>query len=401
LKNEFQQIRNTKNNLKQRSSQIDIQLDSTDLDESNPIDELINREKEKFLQNQKLHYLKDITTTEVNLDPWNTFTTQPEILENNISDIISTDQSEDILSIQLSNQRNINPLDQHKCSTTTSNQSILRIGTHNIRGITRKTDQALIMKEIQERHLDIIGLSETKLTVDNQHFAFQNNSTYKCLSSVSKNNSRGSGVILLIHRDIEKFIASIDKIEGFLIAASFLTKDRKTWIAQLYLPCDKKRNLETQKAVKELIKSKIQKQFEVIIMGDFNDTLNPRLDRKSEFQTSLFAPSEEPEIELFRTMINWGFTDLHQLWEPENTSHTWRNKRSSSRIDYIWGSKEIALNLLSCKNDNIVEVTNSDHTLITFQIPRDTILRCPNKLIRHLKIKYEKIINTTKTTTAQ
>ena len=214
--------------MKQRSSQIDIQLDSTDLDESNPIDELINREKEKFLQNQKLHYLKDITTTEVNLDPWNTFTTQPEILENNISDIISTDQSEDILSIQLSNQQNINSLDQHKCSTTTFNQSILRIGTHNIRGITRKTDQALIMKEIQERHLDIIGLSETKLTVDNQHFAFQNNSTYKCLSSVSKNNSRGSGVILLIHRDIEKFIASIDKIEGFLIAASFLTKDRKT-----------------------------------------------------------------------------------------------------------------------------------------------------------------------------
>jgi hypothetical protein len=100
-------------------------------------------------------------------------------------------------------------------------------------------------------------------------------------------------------------------------------------------------------------------------------------------------------------MIDWGFTDLQQLWEPENTSHTWENKRSSSRIDYIWGSKEIALNLLNCRNDNIAEVTNSDHTLITIQIPCDTILRCPNKYTRNFKIKYEKVINTNKTTTAQ
>jgi exonuclease III len=136
-------------------------------------------------------------------------------------------------------------------------------------------------------------------------------------------------------------------------------------------------------------------------MGDFNATLNPRSDRKSEAQTNSFAPSNEPEIKLFRTMIDWGFTDLQQLWEPENTSHTWKNIRSSSRIDYIWGSKEIALNLLNCRNDNIAEVTNSDHTLISIQIPRNTILRCSNNHIRNFKTKYEKVINTNKTTIAQ
>ena len=135
-------------------------------------------------------------------------------------------------------------------------------------------------------------------------------------------------------------------------------------------------------------------------MGDFNATLNPRLDRKSEAQTSSFVSSNEPEIKLFRTMIDWGFTDLQQLWEPENTSHTWKNKKSSSRIDYIWGSKEIALNLLNCRNDDIAEVTNSDHTLIIIQIPRNIILRCPNNNIRNSKTKYEKVININKTITA-
>lgn len=136
-------------------------------------------------------------------------------------------------------------------------------------------------------------------------------------------------------------------------------------------------------------------------MGDFNAVSNPRVDRRNEMHTNSFTPSEEPEISFFRTLTDWELIDLHYLWEPDNTSHTWKNKRSSSRIDYIWGSKEIAHNLLKCRNDNIVEITNSDHTLITIHLPRNLLFRSPPKHDKHSKVKYEKTINIDKTTTAQ
>ena len=109
FENELQQIRNIDNNeknLEQRSSQIDVQIDSIDPDESYLIDELINKEKEKFLQNKKLRHPKDTTTTEVTSHLRDILTAQPGVLENNISDITLTDQSETISPTQLNFPRN-------------------------------------------------------------------------------------------------------------------------------------------------------------------------------------------------------------------------------------------------------------------------------------------------------
>ena len=55
---------------------------------------------------------------------------------------------------------------------TNHDQENLTIATHNIRGITRITDQEILLEEIHSQDIDILGLSETKLTNNNQSFVF-------------------------------------------------------------------------------------------------------------------------------------------------------------------------------------------------------------------------------------
>jgi exonuclease III len=72
------------------------------------------------------------------------------------------------------------------------------IATHNVRGITRITDQSIMIEEIHKKNISIFGLSETKLTTSNPGFAFRNNNYYQSFSSAGQTNPYGSGVLLLI-----------------------------------------------------------------------------------------------------------------------------------------------------------------------------------------------------------
>jgi exonuclease III len=255
--------------------------------------------------------------------------------------------------------------------------------------------------ELSERKIDIMGLCETKLSKENQHFAFLDQKQFKCFSSAEPHNPRSAGVSLLIRKNIERFIASVDKIEGHLIAINLLNKGYRTWIAQIYLPSNKRQSRVLQKKIQSLLQTYSRKNYEIIIMGDFNATANPRTDRKSANSITEFIRSDDPEIELFDYMNNWNLSDLHQLWEPTETSHTWKNKTSSSRIDYIWGSYNIANSMLQFSNEDFRETSNSDHTMLTIQIARNAILKDHQISTDTSKPPREKIINTAKTTDSQ
>ena len=54
------------------------------------------------------------------------------------------------------------------------------------------------MEETNLKNIEILELSEIKLTLNNQNFVFKNNSYYKCLSNTGQSNPYGCGVLLLI-----------------------------------------------------------------------------------------------------------------------------------------------------------------------------------------------------------
>jgi len=126
-------------------------------------------------------------------------------------------------------------------------------------------------------------------------------------------------------------------------------------------------------------------------MGDFNAVNNPIEDRSNNSSTCSRSTSNtrkkrwRPEIQLFPILEDLNLIDVQKSWEtiistPKHQSFTWNNKRSKSRIDYIWISEELArTNIHSFKNINFDHITNSDHTLLQIILHKDNITNCPNK----------------------
>jgi len=259
-------------------------------------------------------------------------------------------------------------------STSKDQESLSRviIASHNIRGITRTTDQEVVLEEIHQRNIGILGLSETKLTTNNQDFAFKDNNYYQSFSSAGQDRPYGCGVLLLVRKDIGKYIESVEKIPGFMVAINLLSRRRKTFICQIYLPCHKKESLQVQEELKKVLSRKRKEKYTVILMGDFNAVINPRKDRSTK--DNQYLPCEDPEIPLFNYLLDNSFFDIQEIWEEENLSHTWRNNTASSRIDYMWSTREIIAESTRFQNKFDQSISDSDHTILALTLQLKSII---------------------------
>ena len=263
-----------------------------------------------------------------------------------------------------------------------------KLGMHNIRGINKTVDQNNLLQEIKDEKIDILGLSETKLTQEVADFTFKNQDNYKVFHSCNNDQPYGSGVSILVHKKLERNIYRVERIEGYVLTINFLFKGKKRLcLIQVYLPNDQKRSKEVQKQIKKHIREGKLNDANIVVMGDFNATNNPLEDRASSSRTpekQKIQKGWQPEISLFPFLEDIGLIDIHKYWEEitspyKQISHTWKNKRSSSRIDYIWISQNMANNVHSFENKSFEHVTNSDHTLLMTTIYSQDIINASRK----------------------
>ena len=91
--------------------------------------------------------------------------------------------------------------------TTINDQSdLIKICTHNIRGINRITDQNNILQECKRQKIDILGLSETKLNSRSADFSFKDQDEYKKFYTCDDNSPSSTGIIILVHKTLAKNI---------------------------------------------------------------------------------------------------------------------------------------------------------------------------------------------------
>jgi exonuclease III len=378
---ELQQLNNNRSN-------------QNDIDTQKEITQFITQEKRKFVEtNNSIPNHKKLSSVQTNIAQQVCQDTQSEQYMDR-RQTQTQDNSNDYIQSESRDQEEANT------PSFTKHTNIVNLATHNIRGITTQTGQDNFLEEIIERKISVVGISETKLTIDNQKFVFNNTKHYKCFSSAGTTKPMGSGVLLLIEKRLERFIASTTKIEGYLIAVSLESKKHKIFIAQVYLPCDPKESKKIQKEMEKIISQKIQKKYEIVLMGDFNAAVNPRKDRLQKDPESMFSPSDKPEIGIFNHLISLGLTDIQQAWEGENTTYTWTNKQSASRIDYIWTTKKLAIGLLKFKNVPFKDITNSDHSLLQMSLPLENILFTTPDSSRGKQTK-QKILELNKTSEKQ
>ena len=85
-------------------------------------------------------------------------------------------------------------------------------------------------------------------------------------------------------------------------------------------------------------------------------------------------PEDKPEIQLFNHLLDKSFFDIQEFWEGDITTPTWKNTISKSRIDYIWATRDIALECTRFQNRNSESLSESNHTILALTLPKKAIL---------------------------
>ncbi|CAG8755040.1 23087_t:CDS:1, partial [Gigaspora rosea] len=117
------------------------------------------------------------------------------------------------------------------------------------------------------------------------------------------------------------------------------------------------------KRMKQFIQQKIveiyiykSKYAQVVLMGDFNQTVDCSLNRFSLSSINNYKP-----LPLQKWLLNQNFIDTFRYLHPTTRKYIWSNSSSKSRIDQIWISEDLVKDLHKADIMNMKMVTKSDH----------------------------------------
>jgi exonuclease III/ribonuclease HI len=354
-------------NTKLKASTIE-EIDDSRSRETTPITSFLKQQRDYFVtqqrvRNQSIDFPPKVTSRDHEVNYLETYT---DLIDNRTSSETDS-ESENITNNPQLALENPNTVCVADSTISAHNDGeTIHIGTHNVRGINKTVEQDNLITEMNERRIDILGVSETKLHDKDTFFAFRDHPKYKCFTSSTTTNTFGNGVALLVEKNLAKHVSKVDRIEGRIIATHIYLKRCKLYIMQIYLPSNKKDSMQYQRAIRQLITKEMHAKSKIIVMGDFNAASNPLIDRH---YNSKLSNTWRPEAEIFNFLNDWAFTDVQLTWEMGMPSPTWIGRASFSRIDYIWVSPDIATNNIhSVTNEKADNITNSDHTLLCLKL---------------------------------
>lgn len=160
------------------------------------------------------------------------------------------------------------------------------------------------------------------------------------------------GTALALHPDLQPYIHNIDKVPGMAIMIDlYLPQNNKTRIISVYIPSSvSKHSNHAQKSIMNWIQNANSCQFNIIIMGDFNNNINNK---------------KLPTRHLLNKLQENGLTSLLDF--NDITEHTWSRDNSKSQIDDIWTSYSILLDISEPKLITTDESTKSDHKILSIE----------------------------------
>lgn len=183
--------------------------DNLNNNNTNPLDKDTQIHIQQFLDQQIDEFFKNT----------NTINTQQEIQQNQLSTSHNLLNNPKFTFTEQSKKTQLDPdLDSEKNIT---------ISIYNVRGANKNTKQNNIIAEMKERKIDILGISETRLPHTNLSYAFNDHKNYKCFASSNQDKPNGSGVAIIINKDLEKHVGHITKIDGHIIAIHMYFKKSK------------------------------------------------------------------------------------------------------------------------------------------------------------------------------
>ena len=229
---------------------------------------------------------------------------------------------------------------------------LLSISTHNVRGFNQDLKKQVWEQYCYANNLDIISLTETKLSQSNQYLTSKPFKTSHYTYFWSCAESSKAGTAIMISNRLTLHIYNIITDPGYAIAIDILFKhDFKFSIISVYLPSDNPfTRLETQNLIIKWTQQAMALNLLPIVLGDFNANTDN-------------IHSDSIKYKLLQYL---SYNNMYNLAShTQNQEHTWHSSRYSSQIDHIWVYHPILTYLTSYTTDDSHTSTQSDHKILT------------------------------------
>jgi exonuclease III/ribonuclease HI len=246
----------------------------------------------------------------------------------------------------------------------------LKTALVNIRGIKQaifpSTDMentliklAKLEELVKNEDPDIIVLTETNIPGTTTRNKIDNSDLQKALKGYriincgdetreedllnTEYHASRKGVAICIKLELTTFMTKPSKYAGRLLNVDFNlpgsnSSPKLLRYICIYAPATK--DAQIDESIKQKITSLYQDaelaNREAIILGDFNATMNPSIDRNNQ------STSTTPESEILKTLASLPIADVYRSKYPDVTEFSFSgNTHAQSRIDLIFASKNI------------------------------------------------------------
>jgi len=172
----------------------------------------------------------------------------------------------------------------------------------------------LIYEWVLDNKIDILGLAETNISKKEGFFITKDLSKYRSFWSDSNvEKKKGSEVRLLVEERWERHLGQIDRVNEYMIVANFIFKQLELMIIMIYMPPNNKE--EQRRIQRAIIERYIKRTYrtQIVIMGDLNCIVDPKLDRSSILKYSSF----KKEL-ILRWLISQDFKDSFRIANPRS-----------------------------------------------------------------------------------
>jgi exonuclease III len=272
---------------------------------------------------------------------------------------------------------NIN-IDTNATTSQNDHIPIFNFASHNVRSFNNPAKQNYLISLYKSHDLDIIGLQETNFKSITSSLLNQSFSNFTSFTSkYQESQTSGFGVSLSFSKKLAKYVFKHDSKYDRIIYSKLQFADKqKLLVINVYFPPLNPSSQALYRSMhtylNTLLAEATRDNYHIVLLGDFNADL----DR---------SQNPQPTIRFMNSLSRHNLFDVFSIVHNTNRSSfpSFFRNNTSSRIDYIWMSSELTLNILKCQTVSTIPSV-SDHSVVMTSISDFLTIssndrRCPRK----------------------
>ena len=230
----------------------------------------------------------------------------------------------------------------------------------NVRGLANMNKHQKMFRFLREKNPDIVFMQETHSKKSDQNLW---RSQWGANIIFDNDSSKAKGVCICFSKRFDYVLKKIERShEGRFLLVTIEHNGKTFLLCNIYAP-----NSNDPTFFAQIFKRINDNETDfVIIGGDLNVILDPKLDKKSMKTTS--EPKMSEAAKLINTSLeenNW--CNIWRLMHPDQTYFTWsrRADMTMSRLDYFLIPQAMVGIIKECK---IIPSILTDHSFISIEI---------------------------------